>query len=362
MAIEACRVSADGTAALHALLLRGEGAPALLEEVFSPRGRPVSGVSHGDLLDADGEILDDGLLMTLGGSPETYLVTLHGNPHLAEAILDRWVSLGAARREGLLLPWGKGEGIYSEALALLPRAPSIEAVSFLLEQGSAGFSAWVENTAVRTPTLDELIGLIGWGAAGMGVVESARVVLAGVPNCGKSTLFNRLVDEERVVTSPQPGTTRDLIEDTILCGGFPITLVDGAGMRAEASDLELEGIERMSAAIASADLVIHLQPSWEEEGFRLPGEVPSLLQIRSRCDEDRSRIADGQLAVSGLTGEGLDELRLGISQKLYRCEEIPRGSPVPFLPRHLEALKEARHRLENGLDPQGALAELREDS
>ena len=361
MAIEVRRVSADGRGALHALLLRGEGAGRLLSRAFSPRvGRPHL-ATHGDLLGPQGEPIDDGLLLRLEGSPETYLVTLHGNPHVADALIEWWVSLGATASEDLLPPWGDGDPIFRDALSSLPRAPGSRAAAFLLEQGSAGFARWLRSTAGRVPSQEEIGDLLELAPVGEAVLVAARVALAGVPNSGKSTLLNRLVGEERVVTSPLPGTTRDLIEETILCGGFPVTLIDGAGLREEGTDLELRGMERMGAAIASADLVLHLLPPWVEGPSLLEGDLPPLLKIGSRCDEDRSRMCPGQLPVSGITGEGLDELRSEIPRRLYGCSTIPRGIPVPFLARHRRVLESAWQLASGGSDPSPVLAALRED-
>jgi tRNA modification GTPase len=95
--------------------------------------------------------------------------------------------------------------------------------------------------------------------------EGFRVVLAGPPNAGKSTLFNALVESEAAITSPIAGTTRDVIERAVAIGGVPFTFVDTAGLRtveggAEADQIEVIGIARAEAELARADLVLWLGP------------------------------------------------------------------------------------------------------
>lgn len=135
--------------------------------------------------------------------------------------------------------------------------------------------------------------------------EGFRVVLAGPPNAGKSTLFNALVEDEAAITAPEPGTTRDVLVRTLALRGAPFTFVDTAGLREEgASAIEQIGIGRARAEAERADLVLWLGPSRD---LPIRGGV---WDIAAQCDRsDRGLKRDARFRVSALTGEGLPELR-----------------------------------------------------
>lgn len=139
--------------------------------------------------------------------------------------------------------------------------------------------------------------------------EGALVVLAGPPNAGKSSLLNALVGENRAIVSSVAGTTRDAIEVWLDLGGWPVRLVDTAGLRAAGADaIEAEGIRRAEALLSAADVVIRL------------GEVPlgsdeRELAVAAKCDLTTER-DPSRLAVSSVTGEGLAALRQAIVAKL----------------------------------------------
>lgn len=133
--------------------------------------------------------------------------------------------------------------------------------------------------------------------------EGYRVVLAGPPNSGKSTLFNALVESEAAITSPIAGTTRDVIERSIGIGGVPFTFADTAGLREDGSDaIEGIGIERARSALDRADLVLWLGPE---------GEGPAgSWEIEAQIDNaDHMVKRDPLYRVSALTGEGLSTLK-----------------------------------------------------
>ena len=137
--------------------------------------------------------------------------------------------------------------------------------------------------------------------------SGALVVLAGPPNAGKSSLLNALLDENRAIVSDVPGTTRDSIEAWIDLDGWPIRLVDTAGLREAKDEVEGEGVKRSEELLSKANLVLWLgNPS---SVSRLPSSV---LKLHPKCDLGRG---DG-LNVSAKTGEGLDELKRAIVEKL----------------------------------------------
>ena len=137
--------------------------------------------------------------------------------------------------------------------------------------------------------------------------SGSLVVLAGPPNAGKSSLLNALLDENRAIVSDIPGTTRDSIEAWIDLDGWPIRLVDTAGLREAKDEVEGEGVKRSEELLSKANLVLWLgNPS---SVSRLPSSV---LKLHPKCDIGRGE----GLNVSAKTGEGLEDLKRAIVAKL----------------------------------------------
>ncbi|MBH0111464.1 tRNA uridine-5-carboxymethylaminomethyl(34) synthesis GTPase MnmE [Novosphingobium sp. YJ-S2-02] len=138
--------------------------------------------------------------------------------------------------------------------------------------------------------------------------EGFRVVLAGPPNAGKSTLFNALVEDEAAITAPMAGTTRDVLIRAVALDGVPFAFVDTAGLRDESSDaIEMIGIDRARAQLERADLVLWLGPE---------GEGPDgAWEIAAQSDRGPDGSHTGTVKqqprhrLSAVTGEGLDALR-----------------------------------------------------
>jgi tRNA modification GTPase len=134
--------------------------------------------------------------------------------------------------------------------------------------------------------------------------EGFRVVLAGPPNAGKSTLFNALIESEAAITSPIAGTTRDVIERAVAIAGVPFTFVDTAGLReaTQADEIEAIGIDRAKDELARADLVLWL--GVEDEGPQ------GAWEIAAQADRDGfAPKATARFTVSAVTGEGLAALK-----------------------------------------------------
>lgn len=145
--------------------------------------------------------------------------------------------------------------------------------------------------------------------------EGALVVLAGPPNVGKSSLMNALLGESRAIVSDHPGTTRDSIEEWLELNGWPIRLVDTAGLRGTDDAVEAEGVRRAETLIAQADIVLELDDgSGARVVDRSVASTASFMAVATKADLGRP--AGAKLAVSALTGAGLDELKRAIVAEL----------------------------------------------
>ena len=147
--------------------------------------------------------------------------------------------------------------------------------------------------------------------------DGFRIVLAGPPNSGKSSLFNSLVESEAAITSPHAGTTRDVIERSVSVDGLPLTFVDTAGLRQEgAEEIEAIGIERAHRALAGADCILWLgnegagpEQAWEIEPKTDLATTPEKTEARAR--------------VSAQTGEGVADLRAQLVEHARQAFPLP---------------------------------------
>ncbi|MGB9071370.1 MAG: tRNA uridine-5-carboxymethylaminomethyl(34) synthesis GTPase MnmE [Terriglobales bacterium] len=171
---------------------------------------------------------------------------------------------------------------------------------------------------VRRP-LEQLAATFRFGKI---VHQGLTLAIVGRPNVGKSSLFNRLVERERAIVTAQPGTTRDLVSETVAIGGIPVELVDTAGLRRALDEAESIGISKSMEALADADLVLVVLDATQP----VSGEDRELLaQIEGRpaiVVENKSDLVSSQFPVlssqlhkvrtSALTGEGIPDLRAAI--------------------------------------------------
>ena len=183
---------------------------------------------------------------------------------------------------------------------------------------------------IRTP-LTQLAATFTYGKI---VHQGLTLAIVGRPNVGKSSLFNRLVERERAIVTAQPGTTRDLVSETVAIGGIPVELVDTAGIRRALDEAESIGIKKSMEALADADLVIVVidktQPLSAEDSellTQVEGRPAIVVENKSdllrRCGEgpccdgtplrpsreETSKVSPQHIATSALTGEGIPTLR-----------------------------------------------------
>jgi tRNA modification GTPase len=174
----------------------------------------------------------------------------------------------------------------------------------------------LERIAGVQAPLAELAASFAYGKV---VHEGLMLAIVGRPNVGKSSLFNRLVERERAIVTATPGTTRDLVSETVAIGGIPVKLVDTAGIRRALDEAESIGIRKSMEALADADLVLVVldssQPAAAEDKELLNqvnGRPAIVVQNKSDIGSSQFVVPSSQLAcvcTSAITGQGVPELR-----------------------------------------------------
>lgn len=214
-----------------------------------------------------------------------------------------------------------------------------------------------ESAARCAQCADRIAQMLADRGVGERIRSGIEIVLTGPPNAGKSSLLNRLAQRDAAIVSPEPGTTRDLIAVPMQIAGYAVTLIDTAGLRDAAGDVEAEGIRRAQAAMAAAELVLVLQDATEYQRHRLPPDLGEAsphsspqtsrhLWLLNKSDLAPELVAPpGALVISCASGEGLDELESQlagwIAQRMASAEP-----PIITQARHREALTRAAEALQ----------------
>lgn len=329
-----------GTAAIAVVEARGPRALAIVRSLFSkplPESPEVGQFWFGTL--AADEVV---LAVT---EPNAVEVHCHGGPQVVRAILAAFTAAGCVERT----PRPKDEGF-----ELLQRAPTLRTANILLDQLNSAFAREVQFLLELLETdpksaAEPLHRLADLGhIVGRYLVNPWRVVIAGPPNAGKSSLVNALAGYKRSVVSEVPGTTRDAVSVCVAFDGWPVELIDTAGIR-DASGLEAEGIELARETADSANLVVWLLDGAAErlEWPREDIEREKLLVVVNKSDamtgwgpDPSAGDAWSRLLVSARTGDGLPALVNEIVKRLVPRAPPP-GGAVPYTPRLIQLVCDA---------------------
>lgn len=197
--------------------------------------------------------------------------------------------------------------------ALIRAMVLLEAEIDFSDEGDVGGPLIADAVAIARGVLGSLRVALGSFATGERVREGFVVVLAGPPNAGKSSLLNALARRDVAIVSPIAGTTRDAIEVRLDLGGIPVVLVDTAGLRESADEIEAEGVRRARLRAANADLVLRLRSPDSEPERQDTGTTG--IAVATKLDLGGSA-RPGEIGVSAVSGAGLPELIELIASRL----------------------------------------------
>jgi tRNA modification GTPase len=397
-----------GTAAIAVVRASGPDSVRLMAEIFG--SAPPRSVVHCDYRDRHGVLLDDTLAVFFQG-PHSYTgedsleVSCHGNPFIAQKILEDLLARGcraAGPGEFTQRAWLNGRLDLSQAEAVMDligaRSERALAAAHQQLRGALGrqvaaltdelllvlarIEAYIdfpdedlppENRAAVRAALqrvaqgaDRLLATSHYGTL---LRDGIRTVIVGEPNAGKSSLLNRLVGHERALVGSEPGTTRDFIEERLSAGPHWLRLIDTAGLNPDPGPIERRGIEKTMENAAAADLVLLVLDS-NRPTPPLPTALQALLCLETTIvvlnksdllPPGSAPVAQGPagyaaLAVSALTGEGIDALMAEIVNRAEAFRQDTGEDLIAINARHAEALARARAGLT------GALAKLADSS
>lgn len=289
----------------------------------------------------------------------------HGGRAAAAAILDD-LSAAGCRIEG----WAERaarlhDPLSAAALVALSQARTERTARILLDQYRGALAQELGDVAAlltRDPpsAVDRLEDLQRRSRLGLRLTQPWRVVLAGRPNVGKSSLLNALVGYRRSVVYDRPGTTRDVVRATTAIDGWPVEFSDTAGLRSGGDELEAAGIALARRQLGQADLALlafDRSAPWTAADAALLVEYPDALVVQTKCDLPAR--PDGRpagLPTSALRGLGVERLLRAIAARLVPSAPPP-GAAVPFTPYQASVVAAALAAAQGG-DVAAALASI----
>ncbi len=285
----------------------------------------------------------------------------------AEAVIDL---INSSSERGLYLASQQVKGALGEKIReLRERAVEIlsrvESVIDFPEEETTVLDRAELSSSMGHEIIDPISSLIGAHDERKIWVDGIKTAIVGRVNAGKSSLLNRLLDEPRAIVTPMPGTTRDVVESTITINGIPLRLMDTAGIREVADEVEEIGISLAEQKFREADLVLVVVDQSREinsDDLRViekAREKPAAILVFNKIDLPAAVDPKGHLhlfkdfrtvRISALTGEGIEELKRAIEETALKGEmELSVSSIAPNL-RQAQALKNAKASFEAAKD------------
>lgn len=382
-----------GTAAIALVRLSGPAAKEIAAGLCGGAAPLPRVAHHGDYRDLAGALLDD-VLFTFFAGPNSYTgedvleISGHGNPYIAQKILEDLLARGCRMAEPGEFTQraflnGRMDLSQAEAVMDLIHARGERALAAANQQlrGALGrhlsplvdgllgvlarVEAYIDFPDEDLPPEDrrQLVGdlarltqdterLLATSHYGELLRDGIKTVIIGAPNAGKSSLLNRLVGRERALVSPEPGTTRDFIEERIVLGTHALRLIDTAGLNPSPGPIEQMGIALTLERAAEADLFLLVQDA-TQPAPALPAVLQSLLVpektilVLNKTDllpvkpGPASAIGPEEIRISALTGMGMDRLTQVISERADRFQVTLGEDLVAISARHATALAQA---------------------
>lgn len=316
-----------GIGGIAVIRVSGESAISIFSNIWrgrNPRNMESHKAYYGELVSEDGDTLDQ-CVATVFRAPgsftgeDTVEISIHGSEFLQKEVLNRLMENGAriagpgefSRRAFMngRLDITQAEGI-ADILSASSKAAHRLAVNHLkgnlskklnslrerllhlasmleleldFSEEDVEFASRSELKDLTEKTMSEILRLIHSYNIGRGIKEGVSVVIGGMPNAGKSSLLNHLLDEEKAIVTSIPGTTRDLLEDTIELDGMKVRLTDTAGLREADDEVERIGVNRAKDAMSRADLLIWMIDPTEN----IDDQLIELEKIQSNPDTSK---------------------------------------------------------------------------
>ena len=382
--------------AIAVIRVSGSGAVECCDRIFKG-SKPLSEalpntVHHGYIMDG-GRTVDD-VLATVFRAPHSYTgedsveISIHGSAYIASEVMSLLLRNGArAARAGEFsaraFAAGKLDLSQAEAVADIIAADSGAELAMASSQMRGGYSQTLRELRGRLLEITSLLeleldfseedvefadrkklgtmlseteGIVSRLAesfrTGNAIRNGIRVAIVGAPNVGKSTLLNRLLEDDRAMVSEVAGTTRDTIEEEMTIDDIRFRCVDTAGLRSTDDRLERMGMERTRRAIESAQIVIRMvEPEVKEVGTLPESEGKREIIVVNKIDRSGERNIPGAIYISAREGVGIDELCRAL-RSTVDTDGVYRGEAVVSNIRHYDALQRARESIvkaQNGL-------------
>ncbi len=385
-----------GTAALAVVRICGPNTAALSAALAGGAPPPRRALRR-DYHDREGRLIDD-VLMTYFPAPRSYSgedtleISCHGSPYIVQTLLEDLHARGCrpalpgeftqraflngridlSQAEAVMdLIQARGERALHAAHQQLRGALSerMEGLIDRLLSLLAQIEAYIdfpdedlpeEDKASVINHLSDLLAdtshLAATSRFGEMLRDGVKTVIAGEPNAGKSSLLNRLLGRERALVSPEPGTTRDFLEERIIVGAHCLRLIDTAGLNPAPAPLEELGMMRTRERLAEADLILVVidgrrpEELWTDE-IRILSRDPRSIIVLNKSDLSEFVDWDGAtssptLAVSALTGAGMEALFQAVVARVDAYSLEIGADAVAVSARHAFALAAARAELE----------------
>ncbi len=346
-----CVMTPRGRAAIATICVHGPTALAIVETHFSAAaGIPISShpqnaIIYGNWLEGKKKGED---LVVCPISEHTIEIHCHGGDAATNTIRQSLFSAGATE-----IQWADTARLDStsqfgaDLILAIANAPTRKTAKLLFAQQTAQAQLVADlRQCVADQAGDRAEMLIeqtlAWKQFGNHLVRPWTVVLCGHPNVGKSSLINAMVGFERAIVHSTAGTTRDILTQTTAADGWPIELVDTAGIRDHANEIERTGIQLTEQQIANADLVIAVfdaSREWTDGHHHFTERINPGIVVLNKSDIQRKHSRFSGRLVSARTGDGIQALIVEIAEILV--PKIPKaGQAIPVSTRQVRCLEQ----------------------